>query len=82
MGPLFDHINMHMMFWPLRSIIVMLLKGGVQLLTAQKSINRARLWKGKFASFQMPQLRGGRTPVQRLTPSHPTPPDKEEVRAL
>ena len=52
-------------------VVEMLLKGrgGVQLLTAQKAINRPGWWRGKFALFQMPPTWGeGWTSVQRPTP--------------
>ena len=49
--------------------VVVLPKGGVWLLAAQKPINRLDWWKGKFDLFQMPATGGeGWTSVQRSTP--------------
>ena len=57
---------------------------GVQLLAAQKAINRPGWWKGKFVLFQVAATVGGgwQTSVQRPTPPHPAATDKREVRAF
>ena len=56
---------------------------GVQLLAAQKAINRPGWWKGKFVLFQVAATVGGgwQTSVQRPTP-HPAATDKRGVRAF
>ena len=65
-------------------MVILLPKGGVQLLASQKPINRRGWWKGKFALFQVLATRvGGRTwgwtSIQRPAHHHRPPPRPQQA---
>ena len=61
-------------------LLLLLLKGGIQLLATQKPINRLGWWKGKFVLFQTLATGVGRAGI---CPKADSPcPAKQKMRAF